>query len=244
MTGKVKLGLVAAMEREIKPLVRGWRIVPVNAGARNTKAFVRADTALMCAGIGDAGPVTRMLIESFDPEVVISVGFAGSLNPDLQVPAVLIPARVVDGKTGTEFCTEIGNGTLVTAGHIADVKTKRELANAFSADAVDMEASQVAKEAQIAGRRFLAIKVISDDADSDISFVSDFVEGHGFDTAGFLAHVAFRPRLWGAVRNLQVNSNRAQQVLCSYLEFIIQNTSRLDIALTRTGTCGVVSAAK
>src|ERR1700681_4527974 len=76
-----------------------------------------------------------------------------------------------------------------------------------------MEAAGVAGAAAECESEFVAIKVISDDAEEDLGFLSGFVKPEGFETGCFIAHIALRPRLWPRVAALQRNSNLAAAVL-------------------------------
>ncbi len=231
MTGKLKIGIVAAMEREIGPLVREWNSEKFVTRERSYKAYTSAEAVLMCAGIGSAWDVTKVLIERYDPEMILSVGFAGSLESAIRVPEVFVPAEVLEESSGTVSATGVGRGRLVTTARVADQSEKRRLALDFGASAVDMEASQVAEVSRILGKRFLAVKVVSDDLGDDISFIGDFVTPPVFRTGAFISYIALRPFLWKRVWNLLRNSNRAQKVLCGFLERTIKNTNRLELSL-------------
>jgi hypothetical protein len=87
-----------------------------------------------------------------------------------------------------------------------------------------MEAAAVAEIAQAHGCRFAAVKAISDDAATEMDFVGRFVEPSGFRTGAFLAYVAPRPRLWSAVRQLRINSERASSNLSSTLANILSSS--------------------
>ena len=239
----IQFGFVAAIYREVKPLVSGWQRTRISEGGRAYDAFSTEGAALICAGIGDARVATKVLIERFDPKMVVSIGFAGSLDAGLTAPSLMIPSHVIEEASGVEFATGLGAGRLVTAEKMADAAAKRELAARFKASAVDMEASMVAEVAESRRREFLAIRAISDDLDADVSFVGDFIENGGFNMAAFIAHIAVRPRLWGAVRELQVNSRRAQEVLCSFVAHIIKNPKELASACKSEAGSGIYTPA-
>lgn len=236
MPSRLKLGIVAAMHREIKPLVRDWQVEKFSAGGRRYKAFKTDDAALICAGIGSAWDATKVMIERYAPDVILSVGFAGSLDSAIRVPDVYVPAEVVEERSGRVFATGVGTGRLVTSSKVADQPAKYRLALRLGATAVDMEASQVAEVAKLHGRKFFAIKVISDNLESDLSFISDFVSPPGFKMGAFVSYIAVRPKLWGSVRDLLVNSNRAQKVLCKFLAHIIENPNKLELSLSSLGS--------
>jgi len=228
MAEKIRIGIVAAMEREIAPLVRGWERA-VNFGTHgHMPAFRMNGAVLICSGIGPdrAFSNTKDLIESFQPEIVLSVGFAGSLRRDLAVGEILIPQQVVRASDGTKMSTAFGHGVLVTVDAMAGFGTKQELDRRYRADAVDMEAAAVAAAAAAHGLRFAAMKAVSDGLDDELDFLAPFVRPEGFQTRRFLAYVAVRPKLWGVVSRLKHNSERASAALCAAIEEFLSAPER------------------
>jgi adenosylhomocysteine nucleosidase len=228
-TSPHKIAIVAALEREVRPLVRGWRSwqAPAADGLHRLRFFESRQAVVVCGGIGReaATEATRAAVERFHPQVVISAGFAGALAPGLKVASVLHPAKVILASTGTAFETGAGgSGILVSSPTVAGPEEKRRLAERFSAQAVDMEAAAVAKAAQAAGLGFRAVKVISDELDFPLPASEKFIDARGeFKTVQFAAHVALRPRLWGPARAMGRNCSRAAQALAVALkEFLAQ----------------------
>ncbi|HWR37175.1 MAG TPA: hypothetical protein VN622_15030 [Clostridia bacterium] len=231
MSARPQLGIIAALKREIQPLIRSRKFERATAAGSN---FFRSSTAVVVCcgtGCGAARHTTNVLVETFCPEVLISIGFAGALDARMKAPAVFVPEYVVSEQSGAEFRSAFGYGRLVTAAAVANVDKKRELAARFNAQAVDMEAAAVAEVAQQQGLKFVAVKVISDDLASDMSFVGQFITPKRFRTAAFLSYVAVRPRLWPAVNELRTNSSRASIALREILELIIEKPEKLDYLL-------------
>jgi len=225
-----RLAIVAAMEREVGPLLQGWRRreVPeaLNDTARRTTIFDSDRGFLVIGGIGAkaAARAARLALELSQADVLISAGSAGALKPELRVGHVFRPATVVDAATGARFASQGGAGTLVTSGAILGPQEKKEVASRFSADAVDMEAAAVAAVAQERGVAFLAIKAISDDLDFVLPPMGQFVDDEGgFHTARFVGYLALRPRWWGAVRRMAGDSKRAATALCAAIEALEPN---------------------
>src|ERR1051326_5150927 len=95
-TAMSKLAIVAALEREVKPLVRTWRVNEKEYDGRRFRFFEDGEAVLVCGGIG-AEPARRAaeaVIAIYSPTVVYSIGFAGALDPVLRVGAVIQPAQV------------------------------------------------------------------------------------------------------------------------------------------------------
>jgi hypothetical protein len=108
---------------------------------------------------------------------------------------------------------------VLTINQVAGSDRKKKLAEAYGAQAVDMEAAAVARGAEKHGIRFLAVKVISDELDFAMPPVDRFVDRAGqFKTASFAIHAALRPWLWKSVFQLGHNSAVASRVLRKTLE--------------------------
>jgi nucleoside phosphorylase len=211
----VEFGLVAAMEREVSGLMRGWSTTNVRVADVPWKIHRGQRAALICAGIGVAHSyaAAKVLVEECSPRVMISIGFVGSCVTNLGPGSVVVPATVVEAATGRKFNCAYGRGQVVTLDQIAGKALKQEASARFDAQAVDMEATGVAAAAAEYNREFAAIKVISDGAEEDLSFLSGFVKPEGFATGQFIAYIALRPRLWPSVSALRRNSKLASTSL-------------------------------
>jgi adenosylhomocysteine nucleosidase len=220
-----KLAIIAAMEREVKPLIRGWKVRALEHDGRRYRISENGLAVVICSGIGPeaARRVTEAVIQETRPTRVLSVGFAGALDGAMKVADVLEPRVVVNASDGVRTETGSGQGTLVSYGAVADRDQKERLAKAYTAVAVDMEAAAVAQGAHARGVEFAALKAISDAADFPMPPTERFVSSDGqFRTAQFAMHVAVRPWLWARTIALARNSAKASRGLCaaisSYLE--------------------------
>jgi adenosylhomocysteine nucleosidase len=218
-----RIAIVAALEREVLPLVRGWRAVQEARNGRRFKFFENNAVVVVCGGIGPDAVrrAAEAAIARYAPERIYSAGFAGALTPELKVGNVLRPACVVNAGDGSSVTLDGGEGVLVTFGAIAGPEQKKKLSEAYSARAVDMEAAAVAQAAQARGVRFAAIKVISDEIDFAFPSMERFVAATGeFSEWKFALFAALRPWLWPRVAKLLRNSTRASRVLCDRLSKI------------------------
>ncbi len=205
------------MEREVAPLIRRWKVREVEHGGRRYKLVENGNAALICGGIGAeaARRATEAVIEAVHPVRVMSVGFAGALDPTMKVADVLEPRVVVNAADGARVETGSGQGTLVSYAGVADREQKQRLAKAYAAAAVDMESAAVAQGAQARGVEFATLKAISDAADFAMPPMERFVSRDGrFRSARFALHVAVRPWLWRRTIALAGNSARASRALC------------------------------
>ncbi|HMK22316.1 MAG TPA: hypothetical protein VK466_08265 [Terriglobales bacterium] len=215
-----ELAMVAALEREIRPLVRGWRAEEREYSDRRFRFFESQSCVAVCGGIGfeAARRATEAVIALYRPARVESVGFAGALEADLKVGQVLEIGRVIDARDGSRKETGSGNTILVSFSSVAGEQQKAKLARAYGAQLVDMEAAAVAKGTEAHGIDFGAVKVVSDEFGFPMFPMDRFVDQEGgFRTGSFVVYSAVRPWLWGSVLRLARNSSRAAQRLGEYL---------------------------
>ena len=215
---KARIAIVAAMEREIRPLVVGWRVLLRSYEGREFKFFEDGDAVAVCGGIGPAAArrACQAVFALYGPEIVISAGFAGALTADLHAGDVVIPAKVTDSGDGSSTVSGTGAGTLVSVAAIVNPAQKRILAKKYQAVAVDMEAAAVAKGAQTCGMRFAAVKAISDELDFEIPVVEGSVDSAGqFHEGRFLTGIALRPWVWRRVARTARNSSLAAESLAA-----------------------------
>ncbi|MFZ0957554.1 MAG: hypothetical protein WAN60_14500 [Candidatus Sulfotelmatobacter sp.] len=224
MPDTAKIAIVAALERELHPLVRRWPVVEKEYAGRSFRFFEQGRLVAVCGGIGvePARRAAEAVIALYAPEVVYSAGFAGALDPALKVGDILIPARVIDAGDSSSVETGAGQGILVTFGAVATPEQKVKLGKSFNAQAVDMEASAVARAAAARGVRFAAVKAISDEvgfALPGMNHRTGFIGPSGnFLTGKFARFIAIRPWTWVAALRLARNSKRAAHALSAWLD--------------------------
>lgn len=220
-----KIAIIAAMEREIAPLVRGWQRSTLPSGERMLTCFERDGVVAAISGIGckNAETAARAIVDRYRPALLISVGLAGALIRSLKVASVFTPNVVVDAVDGAEYrCAatpnRVSGGVLVTAPQIAGTEAKKELVNRFHGLVVDMEAAGVAKVAQQEQIGFRCVKAISDEADFVMPPMGKFLNAAGeFQSGKFGLWAALRPWQWPTIAALARNSKRATEALCSRL---------------------------
>lgn len=221
MPNTAKVAIVAALEREVQPSIKGWRVLERTYDGRKYKFFENERAVLVCGGIGPeaARRATEAIINLYAPVMVQSVGFAGALDSTLKVGTVLTPICVIDAKDGSRVEAGVGHWVVVSVDRTASVEQKAKLAKAYWAHAVDMEAAAVARGAQAHGITFIGLKAISDEAGFEMPSLDQFVAGDGrFRTVAFAGFVAVRPWLWQRVIQLRRNSAKAANALCEWLD--------------------------
>ena len=232
-----QIAIVAALERELDPLVKNWRRTLVEHEGRPFTFYESSYAVVVCAGIGAeaARRAAQAIIVRYAPKIIISAGVAGALVPELKVGETIFPAAVVDTQDGSRQETAIptspvantalGRTIVVSSPEIARKEQKARLAKSYAAHAVDMEGAAVARAAQAHNLPFLAIKAISDEYDFDLPGVEKFIRNAEFQTARFAIHVALRPWLWLRVLRLAHNTRVASENLCAWLrESVLTNT--------------------
>ena len=215
-----RIGIVAALEREVRPLIKDWPVSRREYSGRPYKFFAKQDLVVVCGGIGSeaARRAAEAVISLYHPVLLVSAGFAGALDPALRAGHVLSPRLVIDAADGSRTDAGGSDGVLLTFGTVADAGQKARLAKAYGVQAVDMEAAAVARAAQARGVKFAACKVISDAADSQLPPMARFVGKDGtFHYIKFLIFVAVRPWLWVSVVKLARDSAIAADILSETL---------------------------
>jgi adenosylhomocysteine nucleosidase len=220
--------MIAALEREIAPLVKGWHADTITSARGRVTIYQKDAVIVAVGGIGTirarAAADAAYHHAGGDVGMLVSVGLAGALAPEWNIADIFEPATVIDDADGIGIETAAGAGTLITAGTVADAGVKQLLAAKHIAQAVDMEAYAVADVARIHGVRFRAIKAISDESDFAMPPLGKFIaEDGGFRTASFAFYAALRPWLWSSVARLAANSAKASGALCTYLAAWIES---------------------
>jgi adenosylhomocysteine nucleosidase len=220
-----KITIIAAMERELTPLVHGWRKSTLSSGGKTFTLFENDSLVAIISGIGckNAALAASAVVEKFHPSTLMSVGLAGALIRSLKVGSIFTPNVVVDASDSAEYrcaadSSRISGGVLVSAAEIADAEAKKQLVQGFHALVVDMEAAGVARIAQEANIDFRCVKAISDEADFAMPPMGKFLTSDGnFQTGKFAAWAAVRPWQWFRVAALARNSSKATRALCGWL---------------------------
>jgi adenosylhomocysteine nucleosidase len=178
------VGIVAALPMEVGPLLK--QFTDVRRYAARGQTIVEGHlagklVALVETGMGRtrAQRGAERLLDGHRPRWIVSAGFAGSLNPEIPRNAVLMPVDVtnVEGhRFPCEWPASIElpkraerRGCLLTVDEVVlKAEQKARLRSEHGADLVDMETSSVAALCLERHIRFVPIRVVSDDAGSDL----------------------------------------------------------------------------
>ena len=177
------VGIVAALAIETGDLVESLTNVckyqsasiPVIEGEHGGKIVA---VAVSGPGRAAARRATEVLFSGHRPRLIIAAGFAGALNPSFSRNDLVLPEEIIDregGRHPVDVPISLGatirhaRGRLLTVDHVVlSAAQKAELRETYTADSVDMESSAVAAICSEKAVRFLSIRVISDDAQTDL----------------------------------------------------------------------------
>jgi adenosylhomocysteine nucleosidase len=211
--------------------VNDWRTVKRPYQGRQFKFFERGGTVVLCGGIGAqaASRATEAVFDFYHPALIVSVGFAGALDPTLKVGNIFLPRFVIDANDGNTVEMSSGTGTLLTVSSVARVDQKAKYLKDYGAAAIDMEAAAVARAAQSQSIPFIAVKAISDEYNFDLPPMERFVRQDGqFRTAAFAAFIAIRPWLWARTVRLGGNTAKASRALCIWLNQYHHDSEKME----------------
>jgi adenosylhomocysteine nucleosidase len=239
-----RIAILAAIERELWPLINNWRLTRAEHDGREF-TFYESDYAVaVCSGMGAeyGRRAAEAIVVNYSPELLISAGVAGALVPELSVGDTVFPAVVIDARDGSRHDTSIRDAAmgksplartvLVSSPDVAGTAQKRQLAKSYGAHVVDMEGASVARAAQVHNLPFLAVKAISDDVNFEIGELNRFIRDGQFQTKLLVFYLLPRPWLWLKMIRLARNTQLASHNLCAWLR---------ESALTNTIIPGTIS---
>src|SRR5690349_8992728 len=127
MPNSSKVAIIAALQREVRDLVAGAEVQHMQTAGGRLPIYRLGDVSIACAGIGPeaAGRATDAMIQHMHPELIVSVGFAGAVDPALGIGGIVMPGTVIAADSGQRFSTVHGEGVLVSASGIATSEQKR-----------------------------------------------------------------------------------------------------------------------
>jgi adenosylhomocysteine nucleosidase len=241
--GPADIGIVAALPIEVAPLIERLQNVRRYSGPRHKVIEGECAgklVALIVAGTGRkrARHGTQVLFDGHRPRWVISAGFAGALDPALARNSVLFADEVV-AEDGSRWAIDVGvppeaerermrAGRLLTVDRIVRTAVeKAALRERFQADAVDMESSAVAALCSERQVRFLSIRVVSDEAGTDLppEVLSILGRSGGYRVGAALGAIWRRP---SSVKDLWALREHAHAAADRLAEIVAGTLSRLD----------------
>jgi adenosylhomocysteine nucleosidase len=191
----MRTGIVAATFWEARPLLKGLAPAAANVHKKNRKRvprrrageliFLPEGAMLLVSGMGAvrAGLGARRLLEN-GATALVSWGFAGGLLPNLSPGTLILPEKIHAADHSVYFAdpawlnqlqmglrgqVELREGALAeSAGIVASRAEKELLLRRTASVAVDMESGALARAAMESRVPFLAVRAITDSADTDL----------------------------------------------------------------------------
>jgi adenosylhomocysteine nucleosidase len=238
------VGIVAALGLEVGFLIDQLASVRKYSGPRHSVIEGMCAgklVALLITGPGRAaaGRGAELLLAGHQPRWLLSVGFAGALDPALPRYAIVMPNEVID-REAQRYTIDvavppadvpgrprIATGRLLTVDRIvATAAEKAELRRRYEADLVDMETSAVAALCSQRAVRFLAIRVISDEAGIDLppDLVTLLTQTGSYRIGAALRAVWNRP---SRIKELWALHEHAQEAADRLAKFTVAALGRL-----------------
>ena len=192
-------------------------------------AATKSGVTLLIVGIGrqNAEHSVRKFLTTNSPELVLTCGFAGGLNSDLKLGAVVFEVLNQQSKIGNQllaagaepvkfFCAE------QIATTIAEKKTLRD---ETGADAVEMESAAIQMVCRERNIPCATVRVISDTANEDLplDFNALAKADKSLDFRKLFLAIAKSPGKIGALIKLQKKTSFAAKQLALVLEKVISH---------------------
>jgi len=217
----MRIGIIAALPGELKPLVRGWEKLPVvrGSGIQMWQTMKGEDELIaVCAGMGAAAARRAFTAAEFAGSLdrVFSVGWAGALTREAESGTAYVVSEIIDTQTGERFASAppgTGVRLVTTLGAVGEWEKDR-LAASYNASLVDMEAAAIARLARMRDIPVFCIKAVSDGVDAHLPDLNPFIDVDGqLRLPAFLGFIALRPQYWGPVAKLGSTSAKAAKNL-------------------------------
>lgn len=210
-----RIGIIAALAGELKPLVRGW---PRQRDGAFLTQCKDATAVAVANGMGAARAEQAVAIaESYGQlDALVSIGWAGGASCGIQPGTAYEVGEVIDAVSGERYpaSTEPSPIKLVTLDHVAGRDEKRRVAESYGASLVDMEAAAVARLARAKGIPFHCWKTVTDMATEELPDFNFFLDQEKQLRTGRLATYALtRPRYMAPLLRMGKNSRSGANAL-------------------------------
>jgi adenosylhomocysteine nucleosidase len=191
-------------------------------------AAQRPSVFTVIVGIGrqNAEKSVRSFLASNSPELVLTCGFAGGLNPDLKLGDVIFELSTLNIQPSTRLLAAgAKSAKIFCADRIATtVAEKKALRAETGADAVEMESAAIHAVCAERGIPCVTVRVISDTADEDLplDFNALAKADKSIDFGKLFLAIAKSPGKIGALMALQKKTRLAAERLAAVLSKILQ----------------------
>jgi adenosylhomocysteine nucleosidase len=198
----------------------------------------KQNIVLVRSGVGRqrAEDATLQVIDRFHPSTLVSIGYAGAVQPELNVGDLVIADTIIEenkkGKYSPDSdwlnrakdvpCLEgfkaVVGGLLTVDNVIHNSLSKQKLGKNYSVQAVEMETSAIAKVAEENDVPLLSLRVISDRLDQELLDSSSFLGSDGeISTLKAGWYVLTHPSSIKSALSLRSQTQIATQALTKFL---------------------------
>ena len=241
------IAIFGAVKEEITGIKRAMNISDrVRLGKTDAwpGRWKQQNIVLVRSGVGQhrAEDAVHQIIDHFKPKVLISTGYAGAVQPEMNVGDLLIADSIMeaDDKGGRKYFPDpnwlnrarsitspegtkaVVGGLLTVNTVIHDPTTKRELGSNYCVQAVEMETSAIARVAGNKGLPLLSVRVISDGIDQELLDSSSFLGSDGeISTLKAGWYVLTHPGSLKSALSLRAQTQFATQILTKFLSDLL-----------------------
>lgn len=187
------------------------------------------------AGVEAARRGVERLVDGHRPRAIVSAGFAGALDPTLKRNDLIAAREFVDGRGGT-IGADVGAVSAVPTVRVVDrlllvdrivggVAEKARLRGEHSADAIDMETFAAAEAARVRGVPFHSLRVVSDDAATDLApEIGRMLNASGaYRVGAALRALAGRPSVLMDFWSLHAHAQQAADRLADAVQVLLRD---------------------
>jgi adenosylhomocysteine nucleosidase len=187
----VRIGMLAPMPSELRPLVRKLGLRPsaatlgtrIHEGRSGSASVVAATTGMGTAGAAEAA---QRMLDAGDIDHLMVVGIAGGIDDRLAIGDVIRPDVVIDGASGAEYrphplgeqADPPDQGALHTSDEFIVDPDRLAALRARGVIALDMETSAVAAVCEERGWPWSVVRAISDRSSDGMADESVFELAH------------------------------------------------------------------
>ena len=197
---ELRIAIIGAIKDEISGIKNQMQITDtlrLSTGNAFVGEWQGVPIVLVRSGMG-RDRARRALVEvaeRYDLKEIISIGYAGALDPSLEVGDLVVADKIIEmdssrsdedmksyslNKEILNTTGEIHRKILLTVDRVAATpQEKKKLREKYSAVAVDMETSALAEEAKARNLSFISVRAITDTADQELIDCSYLVEEDG-----------------------------------------------------------------
>jgi adenosylhomocysteine nucleosidase len=207
-----------------------------------TGKWGKQNIVLVRSGVGRqrAEDATLQVIDRFQPSTLISIGYAGAVQPDLNVGDLVIADTIIEEKKKGKYSPDSGwlnrakdvpypegfkavvGGLLTVDNVIHDSLSKQKIGENYSVQAVEMETSAIAKVAEEKDIPLLSLRVISDRLDQELLDSSSFLGSDGeISTLKAGWYVLTHPGSIKSALSLSSQTQIATQALTKFLSDLL-----------------------